>query len=155
VHCSPTRLTSGTGKGAGTVANVAVRIEFHTLTSGKDRQVAGGLQWNVEMVVLHGKQEEELIVLIIFGHGSRQLIVMDGQFPQTTVSDGNVGRWKGTREVVVVQVQMPQFDRRGSKIVGERASELVIAQVNEKEVTPAKVLGNRSSQLVAVQADEV
>jgi hypothetical protein len=48
---------------------------------------------------------------MIRGHGTRELVVIDRQFYQSTVADGNVGFGKGTSELIVIQVQMTKFDK--------------------------------------------
>ncbi len=48
---------------------------------------------------------------MIRGRGPRELIVIDRQFHQPTVADGNVGFGKGPLQLIVIQVQMTKFHK--------------------------------------------
>lgn len=92
---------------------------------------------------------------MIRGHGPRELIVVECQFHQSSVADGNVGFGKGPLQLIVIQVQMTKFDKLVPEVVRQGSGELVASQIQKHELSQPEICGDAARQLVRVQIEVI
>ena len=96
--------------------NEAVRLEFNQFTARPNIKTAGIPFHGSKVVVLYCHFDQSIVVSVIPRKCTSELVVVEHEYPKATVPCIQNFRREGALKFIVIQVQVAQADRVGSKV---------------------------------------